>query len=114
QYIQYYSTVYLFLIVFNYYTYSLSHLPHINFILIVIFPLYLIALLLSCPHSSFSSIFLYLSAEMGHERSNSQTEDHSDYVHRCPTHILVSIVSEPAWNEPAVSQDQDRSIPQPG
>ena len=47
---------------------------------------------------------------MGHKRFNSQTGDHSDYVHWCPTCIPVSIVSELAQNEPAVSQDRDRSI----
>jgi len=54
-----------------------------------------------------------LQPEMGHERSNSWTENHSDYVHRCLTRIPVSIVSEPAWNEPAVSQDWDWLIPEP-
>jgi len=46
-------------------------------------------------------------SEIGHERFNSRPEDHSDYIYQCPTHVPVSIVSELAQNEPAVSQDQD-------
>src|ERR1700738_1706722 len=51
---------------------------------------------------------------MGDERFNSRTEDQPDQVHRCPARIPVSILSEPARNEPTISQDRDRSIPELG
>src|SRR2546423_13696373 len=51
---------------------------------------------------------------MGHDRPNSQTRDHLDYVWPLPTRIRVYIASDPARYQPASCQDRYRSMSEPG
>ena len=53
-------------------------------------------------------------AGMGHERPNSQTGDHPDYVWPIWTRICVYVASDLAQFQPASCQDRYQSMSEPG